>query len=361
MTATVQAKGVGAGFGDRELFSGVDLVVAPGDVVGLVGPNGAGKSTLLQILGGRRQPDSGSVAVSPAARAAGLPGAGDRAARRASRCAPTSSGGPASRAAQVALDAAADALRRGGARVPTTSTPRRSSGGCALGGADLEARLGTVADDLGLTVDLDHPMTALSGGQAARVGLAALLLSRYDLYLLDEPTNDLDAAGLDLLEEFVDRSEARDRRRQPRPGVPQPHRDVRRRDRPEPAARHHLRRQLRLLPRGALDRPPPGPRGLRGVRRPARRARRARPDAAGVDGEGRAERAAQGDRQRQARQAPPRRDVGEAGGEGPADRQDDRAARRGRGAAQGVAAADDASRRAGRSGAVVAVAPARGR
>ena len=65
-----------------------------------------------------------------------------------------------------------------------------------------------MADDLGLTVDLDHPMTALSGGQAARVGLAALLLSRYDLYLLDEPTNDLDAAGLDLLEEFVDRSEA---------------------------------------------------------------------------------------------------------------------------------------------------------
>ena len=63
MTATVQAKGVGAGFGDRELFSGVDLVVAPGDVVGLVGPNGAGKSTLLQILGGRRQPDSGSVAT----------------------------------------------------------------------------------------------------------------------------------------------------------------------------------------------------------------------------------------------------------------------------------------------------------
>ncbi len=46
-------------------------------------------------------------------------------------------------------------------------------------------------------------MTALSGGQAARVGLAALLLSRYDAYLLDEPTNDLDAEGLDLLEDFV--------------------------------------------------------------------------------------------------------------------------------------------------------------
>lgn len=46
-------------------------------------------------------------------------------------------------------------------------------------------------------------MTALSGGQAARVGLAALLLSRFDIVLLDEPTNDLDLDGLARLEDFV--------------------------------------------------------------------------------------------------------------------------------------------------------------
>ncbi len=46
-------------------------------------------------------------------------------------------------------------------------------------------------------------MTTLSGGQAARAALAALLLSRFDIYLLDEPTNDLDLDGLDLLERFV--------------------------------------------------------------------------------------------------------------------------------------------------------------
>ena len=57
--------------------------------------------------------------------------------------------------------------------------------------------------DVGLAVDHDQQMTSLSGGQAARVGLAALLLSRYDAYLLDEPTNDLDIDGLDLLEQFV--------------------------------------------------------------------------------------------------------------------------------------------------------------
>lgn len=73
----------------------------------------------------------------------------------------------------------------------------------ALGGADLEERTDEVAGRLGLAVDLDREVRTLSGGQAARVGLAGLLLSRYDGYLLDEPTNDLDVAGLDLLEDFV--------------------------------------------------------------------------------------------------------------------------------------------------------------
>ncbi len=57
--------------------------------------------------------------------------------------------------------------------------------------------------ELGLAVDAAMPMTGLSGGQAARVGLAALLLSRFDVLLLDEPTNDLDLDGLARLERFV--------------------------------------------------------------------------------------------------------------------------------------------------------------
>ena len=65
-------------------------------------------------------------------------------------------------------------------------------------------------------------MTALSGGQAARVGLAALLLSRFDVLLLDEPTNDLDLDGLDRLERFVNDAAHRHRRGLPRPGVPGP-------------------------------------------------------------------------------------------------------------------------------------------
>lgn len=60
-----------------------------------------------------------------------------------------------------------------------------------------------VAADLGLDVDLDREVTSLSGGQAARMSLAGLLCSRWDAYFLDEPTNDLDALGLDALEDFV--------------------------------------------------------------------------------------------------------------------------------------------------------------
>ena len=74
----------------------------------------------------------------------------------------------------------------------------------ALGAADLDVRVGEMWAELDLpTRLLQQPMTALSGGEAARVSLAALLLSRFDVLLLDEPTNDLDLDSLDRLERFV--------------------------------------------------------------------------------------------------------------------------------------------------------------
>src|SRR5687768_13734518 len=67
MTATLVAKGLAAAHGDRVLFSGLDLVVAAGDVIGLVGANGAGKSTLLRILAGLSRPEEGTLLLSPPA------------------------------------------------------------------------------------------------------------------------------------------------------------------------------------------------------------------------------------------------------------------------------------------------------
>ncbi|WP_131105487.1 ABC-F family ATP-binding cassette domain-containing protein [Ornithinimicrobium sufpigmenti] len=208
MTATIQARDVAVGHGATVLFSGLDLVVAPGDVVGLVGPNGAGKSTLLHVLAGRRAPEAGAVVVSPRTAHLGL------LTQESDALEGETIGGSLARRtgvaeAEAAMDAAAQRLAdHPEDEASGTAYSAALEAWLALGGADLDERAEQVAARLGLAVDLDREVRTLSGGQAARVGLAGLLLSRYDGYLLDEPTNDLDAAGLDLLEEFVHGLEA---------------------------------------------------------------------------------------------------------------------------------------------------------
>ncbi|MET0475957.1 MAG: ribosomal protection-like ABC-F family protein [Mycobacterium sp.] len=210
MTATLVAKDVAGGFAHRTLFEGLDVTVAPGDVIGVVGANGAGKSTLLRILAGDLEPLDGVVSVAPADAFVGwLPQEHERVpgetvaayiARRAG-CAE----------ATQAMEAAAAALADPG-HGPSDGDPADLYSAAldhwlATGAADLDDRLPAVLADLGLDSDAvrpeSTPMTALSGGQAARVGLAALLVSRFDIVLLDEPTNDLDLDGLARLEQFV--------------------------------------------------------------------------------------------------------------------------------------------------------------
>ncbi|KFU82296.1 ATPase components of ABC transporters with duplicated ATPase domains [Amycolatopsis lurida] len=201
MSATLVAKNLAAGHGDRVLFSGLDLVVAPGEVIGLVGVNGAGKSTLLKTLGGLVPPEEGSVRLNPPTATVGhLPQEPERREGESVRAFLSRRTGVT--AAQAALDAATEALTAGepGADDAYGLALDRW---LALGGADLDDRAGEVVADLGLTVNLDQPMLSLSGGQAARAGMASLLLSRYDIFLLDEPTNDLDLDGLERLERFV--------------------------------------------------------------------------------------------------------------------------------------------------------------
>jgi len=207
------ARSLAAGHGDRILFSDLDLVVAPGDVIGLVGVNGAGKTTLLRTLAGLVRAEAGTVTLSPPTANVGyLPQERDRRPGETVRdfLARRTGVGPA----QVAMDAAAEAMAAdatAGGATAVGATAAADGYDVALqrwldlGGADLDERAGQVVADLGLTVALDHPMTALSGGQAARAGMASLLLSRYDILLLDEPTNDLDLDGLSRLEAFVGR------------------------------------------------------------------------------------------------------------------------------------------------------------
>ncbi len=201
MTATLVARNLSGGYAHRILFSGLSLTVAPGDVVGVVGANGAGKSTLLALLAGAAPPFEGTVERHPTDAFVGwmpqeherVPGesVAEYIARRTGATEAT-----------AAMEAAAAGLE-------SESTQAQDEYAAALdtwlasGAADLEERIPAVLADLGLEVGPDAMMSGLSGGQAARVALAALLLSRFDIVLLDEPTNDLDLDGLAKLEEFV--------------------------------------------------------------------------------------------------------------------------------------------------------------
>ncbi|WPR66027.1 ABC-F family ATP-binding cassette domain-containing protein [Glutamicibacter protophormiae] len=177
MTATLVAKDLTGGHAHRTLFSHLDFTAAPGDVYGVVGVNGAGKSTLLRLLAGVDEPQGGSVSTAPDGAFIGwLPQEHERFA-----------GEDMADAVPGADDAYAAAFETW----------------MASGAMDLEDRIPETLAELGFTLPLDTGTAALSGGQMARVALAALLLSRFDVVLLDEPTNDLDLEGLERLEQFI--------------------------------------------------------------------------------------------------------------------------------------------------------------
>ena len=213
MTATLVASDLSGGYAHRTLFEHLDLTVAPGDVVGVVGVNGAGKSTLLRILSGELEPQSGTVQLAPHNAFVGyLPQEHQRVEHETIEAYVARRTGCAQ--ATREMDTAALALSEPAPNVPGADDPGDVYAAAldrwlASGAADLEERLPVVLAELGLGLgpEMDvtphTSMTALSGGQAARVGLAALLLSRFDIVLLDEPTNDLDLDGLERLENFV--------------------------------------------------------------------------------------------------------------------------------------------------------------
>jgi ATPase subunit of ABC transporter with duplicated ATPase domains len=188
--------------GGRTVIDGVTVTVGPDSRIGVVGPNGVGKSTLLQLLAGAVEPDAGAIVRDPPSATVGYlaqeheapPGetVRENLARRTG-----------ARGAETELAEAAAGLATGGSAAERRYEValERFTG---LGVGDLDARIDAALDEIGLGVALaDRPVSALSGGQRAKVALAGIELSQFDLTLLDEPTNDLDFEGLERLEGWV--------------------------------------------------------------------------------------------------------------------------------------------------------------
>ncbi|MEO5725350.1 MAG: ABC-F family ATP-binding cassette domain-containing protein [Ilumatobacteraceae bacterium] len=158
---------------NRPLFADISLTVSDGDRIGVVGLNGCGKSTLLRMLAGELQPESGEVRR----------GRGTRLGFLAQR--------PVLPAGSV-RDAAAG--HHGVGQGATT----------ADGGDGVEIwRAEAMLDRLGMAALADVPTTELSGGQAKRVALAALLCGEFETLILDEPTNHLDLDAIQFLETWL--------------------------------------------------------------------------------------------------------------------------------------------------------------
>ncbi len=169
MVSFLQIEKLTKSFGDRLMFADVTLGVYEGDKIGLVARNGDGKSTFLNILTGHEDYDSGRVVYRNGLRVGYLE---------------QSPVMPAGMSAVEYASPAADALHEEN-----------------WNGADMARKMLSQFN----IADPDMPVDHLSGGQAKRVALARVLLSKPDMLILDEPTNHLDIEMIEWLENYLTR------------------------------------------------------------------------------------------------------------------------------------------------------------
>ena len=200
-TAVLSARNLTHDRSGRTVLRDVSFTIGPRSCVGVIGPNGVGKSTLLQIVAGLLTPDSGVVTLDPSGATIGY-----LSQEHDSREDETVLEALARRTGVAQAEAE---LVRAGTALTLDSTEAEERYDVALGrfeslGASTFAgRAETVLAELGVAAVAHWSTSSLSGGQAAKVALASVELSHFDVVLLDEPTNDVDFYGLERLEAWV--------------------------------------------------------------------------------------------------------------------------------------------------------------
>jgi len=196
--------GVGVDFGATTLFSGITFTVTQGQRWGIVGRNGSGKTTLFRLLTGELEPTRGTVSRAPGLRFSLLEQHRDFGA--AATVWEAAAGELAEllaleqslvdQAARLAHDASPQAMARYGEDLERFERE---------GGYAVTARIDAVLH--GLEFDPAKarvtPLSALSGGELGRLGLARQLMTTADVLLLDEPTNHLDLETTRWLEQYL--------------------------------------------------------------------------------------------------------------------------------------------------------------
>jgi ABC-2 type transport system ATP-binding protein len=167
-TPAARARGISKYYGDIVALDGVDLDVDEGQVHGLIGPNGAGKTTLLGLLLGVAIADAGTVEIF---------------------------GRPVGRSLEVADGVAG--FVDGPGLYPSLTARQNLTALAALRGtrAGRAAEVDDALEQAGLSEVADVRVRGFSLGMRQRLGLAAALLTRPRLLILDEPANGLDPAG----------------------------------------------------------------------------------------------------------------------------------------------------------------------
>ncbi len=162
-------KDIGQSFGEKALFRGLNLVLSPGKIIGVLGDNGTGKSSLLKIMAGEIQPTAGTIQSVPQLELVYFDQGreslqGEWTLKRA-------------------LSDGQDNVIFQGRPIHVVSWARR-----------FQFR----------SEQLDQPIGMLSGGEQAKVIISRLMLRKADVLLLDEPNNDLDIDTLETLEDSLD-------------------------------------------------------------------------------------------------------------------------------------------------------------